>query len=300
MKKISIIPVIALLLAVILWGYNFIVTKLLLVVLSPFVLAFYAIFGAAIISVLIFWRGLFSYDKKILVKIFFASFFGIFLFNLLVNFGMKKTSSVDAALIIALVPLISNILDVIWLKNPLRAINIFGTLLSITGIVLLVTNGEFGSVRFSDDHLYGSLILFVAVISFVIYISLGKSIMNSINPIHYSTWCFIFGSGLLFIPAFIWGDLTAYKNLDHTSLLYVLFAILFANLVADMAYNFGVKKTNIIIPSLFSNSIPIFTMLFSIFVYNEPISNVKIIAACFVIIGLALPTIANRNESVKI
>ncbi|TCP68324.1 DMT family transporter [Baia soyae] len=300
MKKISIIPIMALLVSVILWGYNFIVTKLLLSVLSPFVLAFYAIFGAAIVSVVIFWKGLFSYDKKILINIFFASFFGIFLFNVLVNYGMKKTSSVDAALIIALVPLVSNILDVIWLKNRLRAINLFGTLLSITGIILLVTNGDFGSIYFSNDHLYGSLILFVAVISFVIYISLGKSIMNSINPIHYSTWCFIFGSILLFIPASIFGDLTAYKKLDLTSLLYVLFAILFANLVADMAYNFGVKKTNIIIPSLFSNSIPIFTMLFSIVVYNEPISNVKIVAGSLVIIGLVLPTIANRNESVKI
>jgi drug/metabolite transporter (DMT)-like permease len=295
MNKNFVVPLLSLLVSVVIWGYNFVATKILLGAFTPYVLAFYSTFGATIILFLLFKKGLFQYSNAILIQTFFASFFGIFLFNVLVNYGMTKISPIDASLIIALVPLVSNIVDYIWLKNKLQAINIFATLLSISGVILLVTNGEFDINHFNKEALQGYLIMTLAVFSFVMYITLGKQVMTSMKPTHYTTWCFIYGSMLLILPASFFGGLAPYKSLNSEHLLYLSFAIIFTGIIANSAYNYGMEKTNIIIASLFSNSIPIFTMLFSYLVFNEQITTVKLLAAILVISGLVLPTVKRKK-----
>lgn len=295
MSKHSVAPLFFLLVSVVIWGYNFVATKILLGVFNPYVLAFYSTFGATVILFFIFKKGLLQYSKSIMIRTFFASFFGIFLFNVLVNYGMKQVSPIDAALIIALVPLISNILDCIWLKNKLQVINIVATLLSISGVILLVTNGDFSFNHFNKAMLQGYFIMLLAVFSFVIYITLGKQVMTSMKPTHYTTWCFIYGSALLIIPAYCYGGLKSYSSLGTGHFLYLGFAIVFTGIIANSAYNYGVEKTNIIVASLFSNSIPIFTMLFSYLIFNEQITGVKLLAAILVVSGLILPTVKRKK-----
>ena len=61
---------------------------------------------------------------------------------------MTQISPIDASLIIALVPLVSNIVDCIWLKNKLQMINVVATLLSISGVILLVTDFPNGKAHY--------------------------------------------------------------------------------------------------------------------------------------------------------
>ncbi|PEK71931.1 hypothetical protein COM55_18555 [Bacillus pseudomycoides] len=295
MIKNSTVPLFFLLVSAVIWGYNFVATKILLGVFTPNVLAFYSTFGAALILSVIFKKGLMQYSKTIMIRTFFASFFGIFLFNILVNYGMTQISPIDASLIIALVPLVSNMVDCIWLKNKLQVINVLATLLSISGVMLLVTNGDFDFNHFNKDMLQGYFIMMVAVFSFVIYITLGKQVMQSMKPTHYTTWCFIYGSVLLIIPAYFFGGLTSYSSLRLEHMVYLGFAIVFTGVIANSAYNYGVEKTNIVIASLFSNSIPIFTMLFSYLIFSEDITMAKLLAAVLVISGLILPAVKRKK-----
>ena len=295
MIKNTTVPLFFLLVSAVIWGYNFVATKILLGVFTPYVLAFYSTFGAAVILSVIFKKGLLQYSKTILIRTFFASLFGIFLFNSLVNYGMTQISPIDASLIIALVPLVSNIVDCIWLKNKLQIINVVATLLSISGVILLVTNGNFEFDHFNKGMLQGYFIMILAVFSFVIYITLGKQVMKSMKHTHYTTWCFIFGSVLLIIPAYFYGEITSYSPLSFEHMLYLGFAIVFTGVIANSAYNYGVEKTNIVIASLFSNSIPIFTMLFSYLIFSEDITMAKLLAAILVISGLILPAVKRKK-----
>lgn len=296
-QRITATPILALLTAVIIWGYNFIPIKQLLPHLDSYTLAFYSITGTALM--LIIWRGkgLCSYRKSLILKSCVSGFFGVFLFNSLLYFGLTKTSPIDAALIISLIPSGGTLVNHFYFKNRAHVSDIMAVLLATFGVVLLVTNGKFNNLH--QTNILGDGIILCGVCGFIIYTAIGKSVLELMSPIHYTTWCFIAGSVFLFLVALGWGNIFGIKNLAGIDFVYLFYTMLFAGLIASIAYNFGLNRTNILLASLFVNATPIFTTLFAVIFYGETLTFIKILAGVIIIISTTTPIVLQSFRHAK-
>jgi len=171
--------------------------------------------------------------------------------------------------------------------------NIFGLFISFAGVVLVVA--DFGNK--ADFSILGVGLLFLAVITGTIY-GLGlKKLTEKYNSITITSYQNLIGI-FLFLPLIIGFEskhLLDFTNLLTFDLALSLFNLaLFASSIAFVLFAYGIQKIGPSKASVFSNSIPIFTLLFAYFVLGESITLWKIVGIAIVLLGLFLAQLKKR------
>lgn len=279
----------ALFFAMMFWGLSFVWTRQLLEVFTPLliifirlVLSFFLLFMIAKVS-----RKLQKIQKKDYLFIFLLSITQPFLYFIFEGYGIKFTSASIASILIATIPLFTPIGAYFWYRDKLTKMNIMGLLISFVGVVVVVS--DFGNdLSFSW---FGILMLFLAVITGTIY-GLGlKRLTSNYNSITITTYQNLIGL-FLFLPlivVFEWKNVLAFPKLITLDLAFSLFNLaLFASSFAFVLFAYGISKIGPSKASAFSNSIPVFTMVFAYFVLDESITLVKMGGISIVLLGLFL------------
>lgn len=279
----------ALFFAMLFWGLSFVWTRQLLEVFTPLliifirlVLSFFLLFMIAKVS-----RKLQKIQKKDYLFIFLLSITQPFLYFIFEGYGIKFTSASIASILIATIPLFTPIGAYFWYRDKLTKMNIMGLLISFVGVVVVVS--DFGNdLSFSW---FGILMLFLAVITGTIY-GLGlKRLTSNYNSITITTYQNLIGL-FLFLPlivVFEWKNVLAFPKLITLDLAFSLFNLaLFASSFAFVLFAYGISKIGPSKASAFSNSIPVFTMVFAYFVLDESITLVKLGGITIVLLGLFL------------
>lgn len=279
----------ALFFAMMFWGLSFVWTRQLLEVFTPLliifirlVLSFFLLFMIAKVS-----RKLQKIQKKDYLFIFLLSITQPFLYFIFEGYGIKFTSASIASILIATIPLFTPIGAYFWYRDKLTKMNIMGLLISFVGVVVVVS--DFGNdLSFSW---FGILMLFLAVITGTIY-GLGlKRLTSNYNSITITTYQNLIGL-FLFLPlivVFEWKNVLAFPKLITLDLAFSLFNLaLFASSFAFVLFAYGISKIGPSKASAFSNSIPVFTMVFAYFVLDESITLVKLGGITIVLLGLFL------------
>lgn len=279
----------ALFFAMMFWGLSFVWTRQLLEVFTPLliifirlVLSFFLLFMIAKVS-----RKLQKIQKKDYLFIFLLSITQPFLYFIFEGYGIKFTSASIASILIATIPLFTPIGAYFWYRDKLTKMNIMGLLISFVGVIVVVS--DFGNdLSFSW---FGILMLFLAVITGTIY-GLGlKRLTSNYNSITITTYQNLIGL-FLFLPlivVFEWKNVLAFPKLITLDLAFSLFNLaLFASSFAFVLFAYGISKIGPSKASAFSNSIPVFTMVFAYFVLDESITLVKMGGISIVLLGLFL------------
>ena len=158
------------------WGGNFVVGKVVVGSVPPFVMSFARWSIALLLLIpLLYKKGwpelsqIRQHWKTIVVM----AITGVFGFNTLVYFSVKYTTSVNAALVNALTPVVIVLLSTIFLAEKMNSKQIIGVFLSFLGVLVVVSKGSvqtFTSFNFNT----GDIIMIVAVILWSIYSILMK------------------------------------------------------------------------------------------------------------------------------
>lgn len=282
----------ALFFAMMFWGLSFVWTRQLLDVFTPLliiffrlVLSFFILFVIAKSS-----RKLQKLQKEDYLFFILLSFTQPFLYFIFEGYGIKFTSASIASIVIATIPLFTPIGAFFFFKEKLSKMNIFGLFISFSGVILVVA--EFGNrVSFS---VFGILMLFLAVFTGTIY-GLGlKKLTSKYNSISITTYQNLIGI-FMFLPLiflFEWDNILNFNSLITFDLAISLFNLaLFASSIAFVLFAYGIQKIGPSKASAFSNSIPVFTLVFAYFVLDESITLVKLGGMFIVLLGLFLSQI---------
>ncbi|MEG1572811.1 MAG: DMT family transporter [Bacteroidales bacterium] len=275
-----------LIVAVALWGVSFIWTKMLLEVgYEPITIVFIRLLLATIFFLPLFiWSKNFQKiapsDMKVIAL---AALFEPFIYFLGENYGLKLVSPEVASIIIATIPVLTPVFTYIFLKEKFAALNIVGMLISFTGVALMITNGDF----VIEVSLSGVLLLFVAVLSAIGYaITTRKlSLKYSVTTIvFYQTWI-----GLIyFLPFFLLFSLSNMQSVPLQWNLIFAFVALAAlcSILAFLGYIYGIQKLGANKAGMFTNLIPVVTVVLSYFVLESSFTIQKLIGISCVILGL--------------
>lgn len=194
MEKKKIIGHSAIFSANILFGLNTPISRSLMPeILSPYALTFFRIAGAAIL----FWSASLFIKKeyvplKDVILLFFASIFALILNQLPYFVGLSMTSPIDASIVVTLLPIMTMLLAAIFIKEPITLKKAIGVLIGASGALLLVLSAEANAE--GKSNFWGNMIVFSAVISFAVYLTLFKNLISRYSSITVMKWMFLFGT----------------------------------------------------------------------------------------------------------
>ncbi|HUX19904.1 MAG TPA: EamA family transporter, partial [Spirochaetia bacterium] len=251
----------ALLITVLFWGLSFIGTKTALVYLHPFSLVFLRFAGASIVLLAILSRrGFPKLSRADHVRLIALSLLQPGAYFLCETFALEYASASKVSLIIGAIPVVVTSLAALILRERARPRQVFASLFSVVGIVLLIL-GERGFRWESSGSIAGDLLALGAVVTASLYTLLSRELGKTRSSLEITSMQMFYGT-LFFLPFFL---ATAGKSNWHqvtpTVIGAVIFLALGASVAAFLAYNYALTKVTASRASIYINGIPVVTTL---------------------------------------
>ncbi|MBT6338943.1 MAG: DMT family transporter [Desulfobacula sp.] len=286
MKIKSILPVLSILVAVLLWGSSFSAMRIVLQDLNPFAVMFCRLFTAFIfiipISIKMFPKSYQKGDWKILLPM---VLFQPCLYFLFESNALTFTTSSQAGIISACLPLMVAVAAWFFLAETINIKIIFGLLLSVLGVVLLTI---FQSEQTNAPHpILGNLLEVGAMASACANIILIKKLST-----RYDTWSLtgmqVVAGTLFFLPG-IRTVISADPSIWTLKLfLLLLYLGAFVSFFSFGLYNWGISKIPASRASIFINLIPVTAVMLGWLILGEILNPKQILATIIVISGVLL------------
>ena len=277
----------------ILWGTSFVWSKVALAYYNSVTIVFFRLLVSAIvmIPVLLVTKKFRFPAKKHWPLFLLLALFEPTLYFIGETTGLSYVDPSMASVIISVIPLFTPFVAFYFLGERITILNVLGIIISITGIVVLVL----GKDMTLQVSMIGLGLLFLAIIA-----ANGYSVMIKKIPDEYSILNIIFWQSVIglvyFIPLlliFSKDDLlvTGFVDEAFRSILYLGF---FASTIAFLFYMYGLKFMSITKVNVFTNVIPIFTIIVSYLFLGEEIGPKKILGIFIVITGVIISQLKYR------
>jgi drug/metabolite transporter (DMT)-like permease len=156
----------------ILFGLNTPVSRSIMPdIIDPYLLSFLRLSGGMVL----FWLASVFVREKVSKKdvflLFFAAILALTTNQLPFIIGLSMTSPIDASIVVTMLPILSMLFAALFIKEPITFKKTLGVLTGASGALLLVFSQADKS---SSGNMWGNLIIFGAVMSFALYLTLFK------------------------------------------------------------------------------------------------------------------------------
>lgn len=291
MKQNKTIAHLALLAANIFFGINNPVARFLMPdIINPLALSFLRFSG----GMLLFWMASLLFKRehvplKDIVLFFFASLFALTFNQLSFFIGLSKTSSIDASIVVTLLPIVTMILSAIFLKEPITKLKAIGVLVGASGALIIVFGGG-STEQIGSGNMLGNLIVFMASISFATYLTLFKKLIDRYHPITIMKWMFLFAT-ITGIP-FTYKHLTEinFETLTTISWMSIAYVIVFASFISYLLLPIGQKSLRPTTLSMYNYVQPIVASLIAVIIGLDKLGYHQILSALLVFSGVYIVT----------
>jgi len=285
-KKSSEIGVVFVLLAVLFWGISFISTKVLLQEYPPVSIAFFRQFIA-----LFPLAGLFlvkkAYFKLRIITVFHmvvGSLFGVVLYFVFENTGMKYISASGASIIVATIPIFTLLIDTLISRKKLALRTLFLILCSWVGVYLVISAD--GQPEGGADTLKGSLLVFCAMVSWIIYTMVTKRLSTQYSSLQMTSVQTLL-SIPLFIP-FVWRERFFWHWPSGNAAVHFMFLGIFCSALAYVFFLYGISVLGPALSSSYLNLIPLVTIATGTVFLGERLAPLQYIGAFLILTSLGL------------
>ncbi|MGH2574959.1 MAG: DMT family transporter [Ignavibacteria bacterium] len=201
--------------------------------------------------------------------------------------GVKMSFASHSGILYSLNPVIAYLVAIMKKNEKFYVSKIIAISLTVIGIFFVFYEALTKTTP-GDNILWGDFLLIFAVISFSLYISLGKEFIDRYGPLKVTTLVFIAGS-ILNIPFFI-SDLPnlTFSDLSISGIIGFFYLAIVISFFAYFIWYYSLKTIQISMLTTVSNLSPLLTVLFSIIFLSEKISFFFIIGGFITIIGVLI------------
>ncbi len=288
-------PLLLTLCAAIFWGANFNAGKLLVGYFEPLHLVAIRFLCSflCILPIILFTKArtsVISTFKQNFWVYGLLSLIGIIGYNGFVFEGVKYTSPVNAALIMATNPPLTMFFAAFALQEKMNNSQKLGAMISLLSVVIIITQGSLQALlqlQFS----FGDLVVMLANVCWALYNVLSKRYLKNSLPLITTA------STMLLSTIFLWiiGGSSQVEALHRlfeqpSSVYYALvYMVILGTVTAYLFWNYGISQLGAGKAAVFFNLIPVVTTIIS-FVHGETISMIQIVGGLSVIFGVLLST----------
>jgi drug/metabolite transporter (DMT)-like permease len=281
------LALLAMAVAVIIWGLSFISTKVVLAEIPPVSIAFFRQIIASALLIPLVWSmgGLKEVQIKDLKTIAVACLFGTVLYFVLENSGLQYTTASDASMIVAALPALTLLAEVTFFKLKVNRNMILCLAFSIVGVAMMVTVN--GQVDLSSSRLFGNLLVLIATASWVIYTMVIKDITVRYSVMTFNAYQALI-STFLFMP-FVMPEVGEWKPISEISpfiLANLAFQGIFCSAVAFILFIYALRRLGATVSAVSLNLIPAVTAICGYFWLREELSIIQVLGMVLVLASL--------------
>ncbi len=274
------------LIAVLIWSINTVVSKLSAGAIDPAAISFYRWLLALLVLTPFCLPGVWRHRRLILSnlwRLLILGLLGMVLYQSLTYYAAHSVSAVMMGILGATIPLLTILLSLLVLRlAPTRGI-LIGGLLSFAGLVWLVSAGNPAQLLAQRPG-NGEVLMLAASASYALYGVLTRRWAIPL-PLWQSLYVQILFGVLLLLPGFLHAPEV---TLTQQNLPLVLFAGLFASIIAPFLWVLGVQRLGASTTSIFMNVVPVFTAVIAVLFLHEQLHSYHWIGGTITLAGVIL------------
>lgn len=278
--------------ATIIWSGNFIVARGLNELIQPATLAFMR-WTAACLALLPF-AGYSVWQQRTIIRehlgyLVLTAFLGVTMFNTLVYLSAHTTTALNLSLISTSIPIFIIVFSRIFLGEAITIDRAFGLLLTVTGVLLLITKAEL-SLLLSLNFAVGDLWMLLAATCFG-----GYSMLIRKKPLELSKGLFLMSTfllGLLMLLPWVGLELlqTGLPKLRQEILGSVVYLGVGASLCAFFLWTKAIETVGPFAAGLVYYTLPLFSGLGAFLILGEPVSWMHAASGILIFTGILTAT----------
>jgi drug/metabolite transporter (DMT)-like permease len=208
----------------------------------------------------------------------------IFLHQLTLTWGLTATSATHAALILGLNPLLTTLLAIYLVDEPLTGPKALGIILGFGAVILVVYDKAAGTVS-----LVGDAVMLFSMLMFVVGSLFVKKSTALVSPLVVTAYSHVLGSAGLVILGLFMNPVWSYEGAGGTlPVAVLLFSSLVNTALGGVWWNTGIQRVGASMTSLFQNGIPVFGVFASALFLDEPLGWTHLAALALVFLGVSL------------
>jgi len=297
-------PIAAGFIVALIFGFSFLFSKSGLKLVPPYHLLALR-FGLALmlfICLQLFGVIKLNFKGKKIYSLLLLSLFEPVLYFICETKGLSLTTSSEAAMIIALVPVASTLLAVFILRERPSLQQLGFITLSVSGIFLIIfmkENIQLGS------NIAGIYILLIGVIAAGFYTVLSRKLSVDFSPVEITYVMIWVGAvvfnGISLIQHIQAGNLGEYfKPLnDWDVLITIVYLGAISSVVAYFMFNFMVSKMEASRSSVFMNLSTVFSIVAGVVFANEPFYWYSLVGGIMILIGVWGTNLYSRKQDLE-
>ncbi len=221
------------------------------------------------------------------------------LYFLFETYGLNRTTSAEAGMMIALIPIFATIFSSIILKERPRFIQIVFIMLSVSGVIMIQWMNARGGI---DVDIIGFILLLFAVMSAGLFNIASRSASKRMRPHEVTYFMMMIGAisfNLIYIVMLSWrGEIAAYSErfLNVSVIGPVLFLGVVASIGAFGLVNFALSRLEVHVSAIYANISTIVAVISGAVFLNEPIFWYHYLGALMIVGGVYGTVQTNRRH----
>ncbi len=229
------------------------------------------------------WAGL----RRNLLPLTAMAVIGIGGFNVFLFYGLKHTSPVNGALIMALCPALITFLSALLMRERVSGRQLAGLALGIAGVAVVVSHGSLQALL-SLSFQIGDLLVLLAASCWAVYSTIPRRFITGLPPLQITVGSIALGGVL--ISSFAMSTQHDFWVMPPLSVMAaVLTMSLLGSVLAYLWWNDGVKAVGAGTAALFMNLVPVFAALIGI-ALGQHLSVSQVLGAILVMGGVLYAT----------
>lgn len=211
--------------------------------------------------------------------------------------GLAYTSAANGSLIMALSPLMTSLIASIAKRTLPSGAQCFSLLVSLSGVLLVITNGHLETLLHLQLN-HGDKLIFSGMLAWSLYTYFSQGISRWMPVIPYTFVGMLSGAAVIGTMCLITPEVHPFSELlrsSTTGILQVMYIGLFGTVAGYLLWLNGIRQLGSASASLFFNFVPIFAMLTS-FMMGQTVTALQLIGVAVVIAGLLLPRLVSLTR----
>lgn len=290
----------------VIWGIGAVLIKYSLNYTSPFTFLFYrfAIVAIIFLPIFIYQVRKNSLKLKNLPILVLLGFMATTLNLILLFYGMKLTTAIEATFIGVLSPIMIIIGGGILLKEEVTTLEKIGAFFAFAGSIFIIIQPILANGRLAITSLKGNIMVFLATIIWVIYSLMVRKHESAkkYTPLMLTSFSFLIGF-LTIIPFFLIEKIQLAEPLfwvDPHAIPGIIYMSLLGSCIGFFCYNLGFSLIEASEATIFSYLTPIFAFPLAVLWLGEKIDLWFVFGAVFIFIGVFLTEYKTKRKKLEI
>ncbi len=289
MPQVSLASYGKLLLTALFWGGTWIAGRVAVQEASPFAVASWRFFFAALIlgTLLVLREGRPKWTCRQWLILAAPGLTGVFFYNIFFLYGLRRVEAGRGALVVALIPVLIALADWLLFRVPMSPRKAMGIALALFGCLLVVTRGH-PSHLFTGEIGFGEWLLMGAAVSWVSYTLISRHYANEFSPLAMTFGACFTGWLMLTAASLADGTLFDFAATTWRGCISIGFLGLFGTAIAFTWYLEAISRIGTTKASAFINLVPVFAVLLGALLLDERLGAAVLTGGALVIAGVLL------------